>query len=128
MKTWNLSLKNEKVGETDFGLESWKNAWQATDVTKYLTAYSSEFTPPDNMDIVTWKKKRTTCLTRPKFIHVTIKDPVIELLTDTHLLMTFIQGFESDTYQDSVIKILTMVLENGSWKIREERSVQEPYR
>lgn len=111
-----------------YALESWKNAWQAADVTKYLAAYSSEFTPPDDMDLATWKKKRTTNLARPKFIHVTIKDPVVELLTDNHLLITFTQGFESDTYQDSVIKILTMVMEKGSWKIREERSVQEPYR
>jgi len=111
-----------------YALESWKNAWKSADVTRYLAAYSSDFTPPEGMDLATWKKKRTASLTRPKFIHITIKDPVVELLTDNHLLITFTQDFESDTYQDSVIKILTMVLETGSWKIREERSVQDPYR
>ncbi len=111
-----------------YALESWKNAWKSADVSRYLAAYSSDFTPPDEMDFATWKKKRTASLTRPKFIHITIKDPVVELLTDNHLLNTFTQDFESDTYQDSVIKILTMALEKGSWKIREERSIQEPYR
>ncbi len=109
-----------------YALESWKNAWKSADVTKYLAAYSSDFTPPEEMDLATWKKKRAASLTRPKFIHITIKDPILELLTDNHLLITFTQDFESDTYQDSVIKILTMVLEKGGWKIREERSVKEP--
>jgi hypothetical protein len=111
-----------------YALESWKNAWKSADVTRYLAAYSSDFTPPEGMDLATWKEKRTASLTRPKFIHITIKDPVVELLTDNHMLITFTQDFESDTYQDSVIKILTMVLEAGSWKISEERSIQDPYR
>jgi hypothetical protein len=107
-------------------LESWKNAWQSMDVTKYFAAYSSKFTPPDNMDIATWKKKRTASLTRPKFIHVKLKNPVVELVTDKHLLITFTQSYESDTYQDTVIKILTMVKEEGRWKISDERSTEAP--
>jgi hypothetical protein len=109
-----------------YTLESWKNAWQSADVTKYFSAYSSKFTPPDNMDIATWKKKRTASLTRPKFIHVKIKDPVVELLTDNHLLITFTQNYESDNYQDSVVKILTMEKEKGNWKISDERSTAVP--
>lgn len=111
-----------------YALESWKNSWQAADIPKYFAAYSSAFSPPDNMDLATWKKKRTASLTRPKFIHVTIKDPVVELVTDNHLLITFTQSFQSDTYQDMVVKILTMVKEEGSWKISDERSAQVPYR
>ncbi len=111
-----------------YALESWKNVWQAADIPKYFAAYSSTFTPPDNIDHATWKKKRTASLTRPKFIHVTIKDPVVELVTDNHLLITFTQSFQSDTYQDVVIKILTMVKEKGGWKISDERSAEVPYR
>ena len=111
-----------------YALESWKNAWQAADIPKYFAAYSSTFTPPDNMDLATWKEKRTASLTRPKFIHVTLKDPIIELVTDSHLLITFTQTFQSDTYQDVVIKILTMVKEKGGWKISDERSAEVPYR
>ena len=108
-----------------YALESWKSAWQSADVTKYLAAYSNKFTPSDSMDLATWKKKRTASLIRPKFIHVTIKDPVVELLTNNRLLITFTQKFESDAYQDTVIKTLTMEKETGSWKISEERTVQE---
>ena len=111
-----------------YALESWKNVWQAADIPRYFAAYSSTFTPPDNMDLATWKRKRTASLTRPKFIHVTIKDPVVELVTDSHLLITFTQTFKSDTYQDEVIKILTMVKEKGGWKISDERSAEVPYR
>ncbi len=106
-----------------YALESWKNAWQSADIVKYLAAYSSKFSPAD-MDLATWKKKRTASLSRPKFIHVKIKDPVVEQLAADHLLITFTQEYESDSYQDTVVKILTMVKEKGGWKISDERSTE----
>lgn len=109
-------------------LESWKNAWQSADVPKYFAAYSNAFVPPDNMDMATWKKKRTASLTRPKYIQVTVKDPVVEVVTDKHILITFTQSYQSDNYHDEVVKILTMVMEQGSWKISGERTGAEPYR
>jgi tetratricopeptide (TPR) repeat protein len=108
-----------------YALESWKNAWQAADVPRYLAAYSSKYTPPDDMDLATWKKKREQSLTRPKFIRLEIKDPIVEILNDSHLLITFTQSFESDIFQDVVIKTLTMEKEVEGWKISEERTVQE---
>jgi hypothetical protein len=108
-----------------YALESWKNAWRAADVPRYLAAYSRRFTPSDNMDLATWKKKRADSLTRPKFIRLEIRDPVVEMLSDHQLLITFTQSFESDTFQDAVIKTLTMENEEDGWKILEERTVQE---
>jgi tetratricopeptide (TPR) repeat protein len=105
-------------------LENWRNAWQAGDVKRYLAAYSSHFIPPDDMDLHTWKQKRISSLTRPKFIRVTIKDPVVELLTDHHLLITFTQDFQSDRYQDTVVKMLTLIKEKGDWKISDERAAK----
>ena len=109
-------------------LESWKNAWQSADVSKYFAAYSNTFVPPDNLDLATWKKKRTASLTRPKYIQVTVKDPVVEVVTDNHILITFTQSYQSDNYHDEVVKILTMVMEQGNWKISGERTAAEPYR
>ena len=106
-------------------LENWRNAWQAGDVKRYLAAYSSHFIPPDDMDLATWKKKRIASLTRPKFIRVAIKDPVVELLTDHHLLITFTQDFQSDRYHDTVVKMLTLIKEDGDWKISDERAAKE---
>jgi hypothetical protein len=108
-----------------YALESWKNAWRAADVPRYLAAYSRRFTPSDNVNLAAWKQKRAESLTRPKFIRLDIKDPVVEMLSDSQLLITFTQSFESDTYQDAVIKTLTMEKEEDGWKILEERTVQE---
>ena len=110
-----------------YALESWKNAWQAADIAKYLACYSDKFSPPDNMDLITWKKKRAASLSRPKFINVVIKGPIIEALTEEELLITFSQTFQSDVYQDTVIKSLTMVKEISGWKILAERTVQEVF-
>jgi hypothetical protein len=108
-----------------YALDSWKNAWRAADVPRYLAAYSRRFRPSDNVNLAAWKQKRAESLTRPKFIRLDIKDPVVEMLSDTQLLITFTQSFESDTYQDAVIKTLTMEKEEDGWKILEERTVQE---
>ncbi len=106
-------------------LESWKNAWRAADVPRYLAAYSRRFTPSDNIDLTTWKKKRAESLTRPKYIRLDIRNPVVTMLSDIQLLITFTQSFESDTFQDVVVKSLTLEKEEDGWKILEERSVQE---
>ncbi len=108
-----------------YALERWKNAWRAADVPRYLAAYSRRFTPSDNMNMAAWKKKRAESLTRPKFIRLEVRDPVVEMLSDSQLLITFTQSFETDTYQDTVIKTLTMEKEEDGWKILEERTVQE---
>jgi hypothetical protein len=108
-----------------YALETWKNAWRAADVPRYLAAYSRRFTPPDTMSLADWKKKRAESLTRPKFIRLEIRDPVIEMLSDSQLRITFTQSFESNTFRDAVIKTLTMEKEEDGWKIVEERTVQE---
>lgn len=108
-----------------YALESWKNAWRAADVPRYLAAYSRRFTPSDTMNLAAWKKKRAESLTRPKFIRLEIRNPVVEMLSDNQLLITFTQSYESDTFRDAVIKTLTMEKEEDGWKILEERTVQE---
>lgn len=107
--------------EAFYALEAWKNAWQAADIAAYLDAYSERFTPATATSLETWKNQRIASLTRPKFIHLKIDNPVVDLQTDDRLQITFTQHFQSDSYRDSVYKALVMVREMERWKISEER-------
>lgn len=107
-----------------YTIENWKEAWESQDVQTYLNAYSTKFTPPTGMTYRQWKEKRTRALSRPKAIKVSISDQVVETLSATQLLITFKQDYRSDSYQDSVVKTLTLEKENEGWKIVDERVVR----
>lgn len=107
-----------------YALESWKDAWEAQDVTGYLSAYSPTFRPNNNLSKKAWKAKRTRSIQRPRSIRIEIDDPVVEMLTDGQLLVTFKQSYTSNTYHDVVVKTLTMEKEEDGWKITKEREVK----
>ncbi len=107
-----------------YALESWKKAWEAQDVNGYLTAYSPTFTPNNDLSQKAWKAKRTKSIQRPRSIKIKIDDPVVEMLTDGQLLVTFKQSYTSNTYHDIVVKTLTMEKEENGWKIVKEREVK----
>lgn len=106
-------------------LEGWKDSWEAQDIGGYLAAYSATFLPAKGLDRASWEKKRRRSLSRPSFIEIHLEDPVVEMLTPNQLLATFKQSYRSNSYQDVVIKTLTMEKEADGWKITRERVVKK---
>ncbi len=107
-----------------YALENWKDSWENGDLKAYFDAYSDSFIPPDQTGLARWKKKRKNSLTRPKFIHIDLIDPVIEMIQPDKIAITFQQIYESDRYADTVIKKLTFNREQNGWKIIREETVQ----
>ncbi|BHH85270.1 L,D-transpeptidase Cds6 family protein [Desulforhopalus sp. 52FAK] len=107
-----------------YALEAWKEAWEAQDINSYLAAYSDNFRPNKGLSRKSWTKKRTRSIEKPKSIKIKIDDPVVEMLTDGQLLITFKQSYTSNTYHDIVVKTLTMEKEESGWKITKEREVK----
>lgn len=110
-----------------YALENWRSKWVAQDVEGYLAAYSDKFSPPNGRSLEAWKNSRRKSLTRPSYIEVALENPVVELLNDYELLITFKQSYTSNTYQDIVIKTLTMAKEAEGWRIIEEREISKIY-
>ncbi len=110
---------------TSYALENWQEAWEAQDVDTYLATYSNNFTPTGKTSFEAWKKKRNRSISRPKSIHIGIEDSVYEMITDDEVRITFKQSYKSDSYQDEVIKSLTMKKETEGWKITEEKEIQK---
>ncbi|PHR22550.1 MAG: hypothetical protein COA36_17725 [Desulfotalea sp.] len=107
-----------------YALEAWKDAWQNQDAKAYFSGYSHNFTPSKGLSLDAWKEKRSKSLFLPSFIKVVIEDPVVEMLTDGQLLVTFKQSYTSNSYHDVVVKTLTMEKEKYGWKIMREREIK----
>lgn len=104
-----------------YTLESWKKYWQTNNTDRYFAAYSKNFEPSENMSHAAWKKKKTEELAQSDHIHTELIDPVVEMLTPTEVIITFKQIYETDSYQNGVMKTLTMRKEEKGWKIVAER-------
>ena len=107
-----------------YALETWKEAWETQNIKNYLSAYGQNFTPKRGMSLDAWRERRTQSILRPSSIKIDIQDPVVENLTDNQLLLTFKQSYTSNTYQDVVVKTLTMEKQENGWKIIKEREVK----
>ena len=103
-------------------VRAWAAAWSDQRVADYLSFYASSFRPADGLDRAAWEAQRQQRLSQPRYIKVTITSLTGELVDDGTVRATFRQEYESDSYADSVTKLLTLAEENGAWRIIDERA------
>ena len=108
--------------ELEAAVRAWAGAWSAQDVLRYLDAYSADFSPPRGLGLEAWKAERHQRLTTPEYIRVEIEELEVSTATPTVAEVAFRQSYSSNTFSDRVIKTLTLVLEEGRWKIAREES------
>jgi len=145
IQTWKTNLKNaasksisEKTGLKSTGdenfsakiaafyaLEHWKNVWESADVGAYFATYSKNFSPQNGVSIQSWRQKSRKNLTTPTIIRIKIDDPVVEMLAENRILISFQQNYTSNTYHSIVLKALTMEKETEGWKIVREQILQK---
>ena len=58
-----------------------------------------------------------------EFIQISVTALETEVVSESRGRAVFTQGYRSNTYQDSVRKVLELVREDGRWKILEEKTV-----
>ncbi len=111
----------ETVAAIRAAAASWAAAWSSKDVEAYLGYYATDFDPPENMSREAWEQQRRQRLQRPAHISVELDWIGAAVHEDGSADLSFTQTYKSPTYSDQVVKTLSMVLENGQWKIRGER-------
>lgn len=102
-------------------LDQWRSAWENQDIQSYLNFYHrKEFVPKDGLRYSVWEESRHRSLKRPKFINISFDDiQVVQL--DKNLVRTrFLQHYESNTFKDSVYKVVLWQLDGQQWKIVQE--------
>ena len=100
-------------------IKSWAKAWSDRDVDNYLSHYSNDFSPRDNLSFEEWKKQRHGRLRWRKFIIVKPSKYSINVDGDT-ATVNFSQYYKSDRFEDTIRKTMKLVKENGRWLITKE--------
>lgn len=100
-------------------LTAWSKAWSSKDVDGYFATYASDFRPEGGISRATWEAQRRDRVTRPSRIRVGVVNPKMSALGDGRVRVTFRQEYESDSFSDSVTKVLELRDDNG-WKIVRE--------
>lgn len=113
------SLKNA----VESSVIQWAKDWSEKNPRGYLDVYSSRFQPPPPFtNRATWEARRNQVISQTGSIRVTLSDIKVTILNPSRALAVFKQEYWSPTYKDSVKKTLSMVLEDGRWKISRESS------
>jgi tetratricopeptide (TPR) repeat protein len=103
-------------------VERWRRAWSNQDVNRYLSFYSRNFVPENNMSYARWSTLRKKRIHAPQFIEVNISDQQIAQYGDSKAYVTFDQKYRSEKFSDKVKKELILVKEYGEWRIIREHS------
>jgi protein involved in temperature-dependent protein secretion len=101
-------------------LTAWSQAWSAKDAGAYLATYADDFTPEGGQTRAAWEQQRRERIAKPARIKVEVKDMTTVRAGTDRVRASFVQGYESDNYSDSVNKVLELKQVNGAWKIVRE--------
>lgn len=101
-------------------LRSWASAWSAQDVRGYLNAYSDNYQPRGTTSLSDWVRSRRQSVESPATIKVELSDLQVSLLDDSRAQASFNQHYKSNSYEDRERKRVTLVREDGGWRIVRE--------
>lgn len=115
-------FKSDSVEDT---VNAWAASWSAGDAPSYLSYYADEFESADSdLSREEWMRRREQFVKDMGAASITIRDVTVEDLPGGRKLVRMLQDFRSsDGTEASVVKLLEMVREYDSWRIRREQVV-----
>lgn len=102
-------------------VNGWAKAWSAKDADAYLAHYAPGFQVPGGEPRATWETMRRDRITKPKSIEVTVGSPKVSFDANGQAVVSFRQGYKSDTLNTSGAKTLVLTKNNDRWLIFQER-------
>lgn len=115
-------LRSAEQAEVVETVNRWITAWWQQEVDAYLGFYAEDFQVPEELDREAWERLRRERLIAPSFISLRIEAPQVMPVGEQTYRAKFLQHYRSDSYQDTVVKILDLTREDGQWKILREES------
>jgi len=102
-------------------VNGWAKAWSAKDADAYLAHYAPGFQVPGGEPRAAWEAMRRDRITKPKSIEVTVGSPKVSFDANGQAVVSFRQGYKSDTLNTSGAKTLVLTKNNDRWLIFQER-------
>lgn len=109
--------ENEKIRQA---VTAWAKAWSRKDMSAYLSAYASNFSPSEKMSRAKWEEERKLRILSKRKIAVEIKAFKVTMRDETRASVQFQQIYESDNFSGNSRKSLEMVKQQGQWLILRE--------
>lgn len=101
-------------------LYAWARAWSDQDAAGYLSFYSGKFVPENGASRKAWEKQREQRLRRPAWIKVDLKKIILTPTGPDSVEVKMIQDYRAEGFKDKARKSMTLVRENGAWRIAAE--------
>lgn len=101
-------------------LHGWAKAWSNQDADAYLSFYSRKFEPESGLSRNVWEKQREQRLERPSWIKVSLHNIILDPKDPDTVEVKLIQDYRADTFRDRARKTMTLVREDGAWRIQSE--------
>jgi tetratricopeptide (TPR) repeat protein len=103
-------------------VQAWAAAWSAQNVKGYLAFYAEDFKVPGNASRAGWEAQRNERITKPKSIQVSISNPKVQFLDDSHASVSFKQNYHASHLHTSSGKTLVLEKSGDNWLIQEENT------
>jgi tetratricopeptide (TPR) repeat protein len=114
--------KKESSKEALKTVTAWAAAWSAKNADKYLSFYADDFKTPGGETREAWEAARRERISKPKYIHVGIRNTTIQFVDSDHATVKFRQSYRASHLKTSGSKTLLMVKSGNKWLIQEEHS------
>ena len=105
-------------------IKGWAKNWSSQNVGQYFSYYSRNFSPP-GLSRAIWEETRILRLSKPRFIKIEIDNILILSIDGKKAKVKFTQSYESDTYKDRTIKILSLEKNQDYWWIIGEKETNK---
>lgn len=103
-------------------IDTWKADWQRMDANRFLGHYSDGFLAKAGRG---WAETKRRNIVQKDWIRVNLSDMSVFLYPSNDLaVVTFTQTYDSDKHRDVSRKRLYLRLEEGSWRIALEKSLE----
>ena len=103
--------------------EQWASDWAAQDVDAYLSHYAQSFVSTSGQNLQEWRNYRRDRVARPEWIEIKLNNMDATLTSTNTARVSFDQIYSASNYADQSRKELSLILEQGSWKINRETTL-----
>lgn len=117
------SLAIDNVAKIKKALDDWMTSWMRRDTGSYLASYDISFIPQNGITRTKWELTRHARIQAAQNVKIRISDLQLDVdRNSTTARARFVQDYQSDSFQDKVVKTLQLTKRNGVWRISSENT------
>lgn len=110
----------DPIADATQAVQRWANAWRTQNIDGYLAAYMDGYSHKAGVSHIAWRELRTSRLSKPSFIKLKLSNIKAVELDEGRVAVTFLQHYNSNTFNNKTNKRLVLQKVGQQWLISEE--------